>query len=212
MIESLQLIAVGVALCAAMRLCHWKLGIIGVVALSAVCMTRLSITAGVVIEVFGFRSNFGCLLYVPVLFGTVLCSRGDFKQAWMQISGVFAGIIAAAFLLWAVQSLPLADNGNLAHIRALSEVSSRVVTASFLAFIIGNGVCLALMRHTGNAILAQIVAQAADSLIFFPIAFGNQPDFPIMQTMADGFAIKSMIVIVSAPLLIGAREPEKIKL
>ena len=201
--ESLELLLLGVALCAGMRLAHRFLGLLGVVALSVVCMTRLSITAGVAVTMFGFHSNFGNVLYVPVIFGTALCARSAPQDAWRQIIGVFIGLVAATALLAVVQGFALADSELLGHLRAIGTVNLRIVTASCLAFIIANGVCLAVTASTRHPLLAQIAAQAADSLLFFPIAFSDAPGFPLLATMADGFAIKCLIVLASAPLLLG---------
>ena len=206
--NALALIAVSVGLCAFMRFADKKIGMPGLIALSAMCMVRLSVTAGIPIDIGGLKSNFGCLLYAPVIFATALCHcRYGPHSAWRQVRAVFGAVAVGAVVIEAAKGFA-GPSANRDALVVLLDVSWRVIGASFGAFLVANIACLGMLRSGRGPVLAQIVAQAFDSIVFFPLAFYGVPGFPLIETMLAGFAIKSGIALLAAPLMWGVKREE----
>lgn len=199
------LLLLSLALCVAARWLSGRVGIVGVVALAAMCMTRLPLMADIPVDIFGLRSNFGNLLYAPVLFCSALASvRFGRAAAHKGFVALFTVTMCSVIVLMAASELPLPEGGVLANFRTLVPAASRVAAASFLAFIFSNEVCI-LIAARNRPVLAQIAGQLVDSIIFFPMAFWNVPNFDLLTAAVGGLAIKCGIAVLTWPLFFRAK-------
>jgi len=124
------------------------------------------------------------ILFFPVSYviGDVLTEVYGYARARRVIWTGFAAMIFMGFMSWVVVSLPPAAswNGQDAYEQVFGLVP-RIVLASIVAFWAGefvNSFVMAKMKiwTQGNALWSRtigstVVGQAADSLLFYPIAF-----------------------------------------
>lgn len=200
------LILFSLALCGAVRFMGALFGLLGYVAMSAMLMTRLPLMADIPIDVFGLRSNFGCLLFVPVLFSSAIATlRYGRVEAWVDTKAVFGTVLCGTAIFVLVHVSDFGGGTAEGHFRALIPGAARVVAASFLAFWFANGVTIFVAGRTHSGVYGQLAGQVVDSLIFFPIAFSHVEGFDLLTAAASGTAIKCGIALLTCPLLLGVR-------
>lgn len=195
MSNSFFLLGFSLALCGFIRFADWRVGVTGLYVVSAVCMALLAVRADVAISIFGLKSNFGNLLYAPVLFGTaygVLCYGSAI--GWKQVKCVFFGLIPALAISVVASANVTGDPPR--------DATLRVIVPSLLAFTIANAIVILTARKTRSGVLAQLAGQTVDSVIFFPLAYGGVAGFPLLSTMVSGLLIKGAIVIMTWPLFL----------
>lgn len=203
------LILMSLALCVAARWLSGRVGIVGVVAVAVMCMTRLPLMADIQVDIFGLRSNFGNLLFAPVLFCSALAaSRFGRAVAHTGFIALFVAASCSVGILMSATELSLPDGGVLANFRHIVPAAGRVAAASFMAFIFSNEICI-LIAARNRPVLAQIVGQLADSIIFFPMAFWNVPDFDLITAAFGGLAIKCGIALLTWPLFCGVKRSDQ---
>lgn len=200
------LILFSLALCAAVRFMGGMFGLVGYVVMSAMLMTRLPLMGDIPIDVFGLRSNFGCLLFVPVLFSTAIATlRYGRAEAWADTKAIFGAVLCGTAIFGLVHGLEFGGGAAEQHLRALIPGAARVLAASFLAFWFANGVTIFVTDQTQSGVCGQVAGHVADSLIFFPIAFSHVEGFDMLATACSGAAIKCGIALLTWPLLLGVR-------
>ena len=113
-------------------------------------------------------------------------------------------------------ALPAAVEGSDDAFKQVFAFAPQVAVASLLAFIVGsflNALVMSKMkmadRHKGNfdyhfsmrAILSTLVGESADSLIFFPLAFGGlMPASELAKMMLLQVSAKTLYEIIVLPL------------
>lgn len=161
---------------------------------------QLTLTAGLLVFPISYIIN-DCITEV-----------WGFRQARIIIwSGFAMNFFVVALGLLAVQ-LPAAPfwEGE-AHFNFVFGMAPRVVAASLTAFVVGsflNAMVMSRMkvRHAGRhfswrAIWSTVVGETADSLVFFPIAFGGLMAWPeLLRLMAAQIVLKTLYEVVALPV------------
>lgn len=171
-------------------------------------------------SLWGFTFGAGVLFFpISYVFGDVLTEVYGYARARKVIWAGFAALAFAAFMSFVIVSLPPAEGWP--HQEAYAAVlgqTPRIVAASLAAFLTGeliNAYVLARMkiwtkgRHLwSRTIGSTIIGQAADSLVFYPIAFyGTWSNDLLLTVMLSNFLLKTGWEVLLTPLtykLVGA--------
>jgi uncharacterized integral membrane protein (TIGR00697 family) len=137
------------------------------------------------------------VLFFPIsyLFGDVLTEVYGYARARKVVWSGFAALLFASLMSWTVLAMPPAPDWP--HQPAFETVFSntpRIALASLVAYFCGefcNSYVLARMkvRTKGRFLWARtigstIVGEAADSLVFYPLAFLHAPGWTTQQMLA----------------------------
>lgn len=185
---SLWLILFGSLLCGAVHLAarFWRER--GLISVAVLFMVVLPFIAQVPVDFFGLTTNFANVVYAPVIYASVLYARRD-QCPWRLVQLVLvACVLSAVVLTYAVQF----EGESVGALRKLRHGALGVGAASLVAFVFANAVAF---RFRSRLVLAQIAAQAVDSLIFFVLA--SLLGMNIGEAMLGGFLLKSAIVAVT---------------
>jgi uncharacterized integral membrane protein (TIGR00697 family) len=137
-----------------------------------------------------------------------------FRRAKLIIWTGFVMNFAFVLLAWLADLIPGAPYWtNDEGFHALFGLAPRVALASFAAFVVGsllNAYVMSRMkihdkgrRFSLRAILSTIAGEAADSLIFFPIALGGiVPEENLLLMMASQLVIKTLYEIIILPVTV----------
>jgi uncharacterized integral membrane protein (TIGR00697 family) len=181
-------------------------------ATTAVCVNMLALK---VTRIYGLTFG-GAVVFFPITYilGDVLTEVYGFRRARRVIWMSFAAQLYAAIMSWAVLNMPPAP-GRLEiqrHYEAVFSATPRIFAASLTAFLVGdfvNSIILARQkvrdqgrRFWKRAILSTVAGQAADSIIFYPLAFlGIWPWDLILRIMVTHYTLKVLIEVVGVPLV-----------
>ncbi len=102
---------------------------------------------------------------------------------------------------------------NEAHFNFVFGLAPRIAVASFLAFLVGSFINAYVMsrmklrsrgRHfSARAIVSTLFGEGADSLIFFPLAFGGlMPFTELLRLMLIQVVVKTLYEVIALPLTI----------
>jgi len=171
------------------------------------------IGVGKVSRVFGVTVGVGVFFFpISYVFGDVLTEVYGYARSRRVIWAGFAALIFAALMSWSVVALPPSPGWEHQAAYALVFGSTpRIVAASLIAFWAGdfvNSYVLARMKlQTKGRFLwmrtigSTIVGQAADTLIFYPLAFwGAWSPALLGPVMLSNFCIKVAVEIVLTPV------------
>lgn len=162
----------------------------------------LNLTAGVLVFPISYVVN-DCITEV-----------WGFRRAKLIIWTGFVMNFAFVLLAWLADLIPGAPYWtNDEGFHALFGLAPRVALASFAAFVVGsllNAYVMSRMkihdkgrRFSLRAILSTIAGEAADSLIFFPIALGGiVPEENLLLMMASQLVIKTLYEIIILPVTV----------
>lgn len=179
-------------------------------------MILISIFAQKTVEYAGVISNVGNIFYAAVIFTmSLLAIRTRSIEFSKKLTIVFFSQIIFIVLAQFVAHLPiLAGNEMISEaISSLTGTTIQIAAASFIAFYISNGVnygILSLLNRPFYKIetkkwimakpVANVVSQAVDSAIFFPIAFSSIWGFDqILMAGFAGFAMKAILNLLDTP-------------
>ena len=155
------------------------------------------------------------VLFFPIsyLFGDILTEVYGYSRSRKVIWAGFGALIFASLMSLVVTSLPAAKTMSTEHQAAVNFIfgqTPRIVIASLLAFWIGefvNSFVIAKMkvwfagrflwmRTIGSTILAEI----ADSAIFYPVAFfGTWSNEQLISVMIGNYFIKVLWEVLATP-------------
>jgi uncharacterized integral membrane protein (TIGR00697 family) len=164
----------------------------------------------------GFTFGAGILFFpLGYVIGDVLTEVYGYAHARRCIWVGFSALLFMAFMSWVVVSLPPAAGweGQGAYESVFGQVP-RIVLASIVAFWAGefvNSFVLARMkvitkgRHLwSRTIGSTVVGQAADSLIFYPLAFyGVWSSSQVLAVMVTNWALKVLWEALLTPATYG---------
>jgi uncharacterized integral membrane protein (TIGR00697 family) len=125
----------------------------------------------------------------------------------------FGAQLFAAVMSWAVLAMPPAPE-RLAiheHYVAVFSATPQIFAASLLAFLVGdfvNSIIMARRKvidqgraYWKRAILSTVAGQAADSLLFYPLAFAGILPWPLIgKIMLTHYTLKVAIEVAGVPL------------
>ena len=166
-----------------------------------------------VVTVAGFSFGAGILFFpISYFFNDILTEVYGYARSRKVVWAGFGAMGFASFMSWVVVSLPPAQ--GWIHQSAYEVVfgqTPRIVAASLLAFFSGefvNSYTLAKMKvfTTGRflwmrTIGSTIAGEAADSLIFYPVAFyGFWPNDLLITVMITNYVIKVSWEVIAIPI------------
>ena len=166
-----------------------------------------------VVTVAGFSFGAGILFFpISYFFNDILTEVYGYARSRKVVWAGFCAMGFASFMSWVVVSLPPAQ--GWIHQNAYEVVfgqTPRIVAASLLAFFSGefvNSYTLAKMKlfTTGRflwmrTIGSTIAGEAADSLIFYPVAFyGFWPNDLLITVMITNYIIKVSWEVIATPI------------
>jgi uncharacterized integral membrane protein (TIGR00697 family) len=166
-----------------------------------------------VVTVAGLSFGAGILFFpISYFFNDILTEVYGYARSRKVVWAGFAAMGFASFMSWVVVSLPPAQ--GWIHQGAYEIVfgqTPRIVAASLLAFFSGefvNSYTLAKMKvfTTGKflwmrTIGSTIAGEAADSLIFYPVAFyGFWPNDLLITVMITNYIIKVSWEVIATPI------------
>ncbi|UIJ47229.1 queuosine precursor transporter [Sphingomonas cannabina] len=179
----------------------------------AILLLSNVIGAGKVATIGGFVFGAGILFFpISYVIGDVLTEVYGYARARRCIWAGFVAVVFMALMSWVVVSLPPAEGwtGQAAYEAVFGQVP-RIVFSSVVAFWVGefvNSFVLAKMKLvTGGRMLwsrtigSTVFGQAADSLIFYPLAFlGVWPTSQVVTVLVTNWALKVGWEIVLTPV------------
>ena len=166
-----------------------------------------------VVSLAGFSFGAGILFFpISYFFNDILTEVYGYARSRKVVWAGFGAMGFASFMSWIVVSLPPAQ--GWIHQNAYEVVfgqTPRIVAASLLAFFSGefvNSYTLAKMKvfTTGRflwmrTIGSTIAGEAADSLIFYPVAFyGFWPNDLLITVKITNYIIKVSWEVIATPL------------
>src|SRR3954469_16922581 len=181
----------------------------------AVCTNMLVLKVARIDTPMGALTFGGAVVFFPITYilGDVLTEVYGFRRARRVIWLSFGAQLYAAAMSWAVLAMPPApDKLEIQrHYEAVFSATPRVFAASLLAFLVGdfvNSIIMARRKvidrgraYWKRAILSTVAGQAADSLLFYPLAFAGTWDWPpIGKIMATHYTLKVAIEVPGVPL------------
>ena len=166
-------------------------------------------------SVGGFVFGTGVLFFpISYLFGDVLTEVYGYARSRKVVWAGFGAITFASFMSWVVVNLPPDPSWkNQAAWVTVFGGTWRVVLASIMGFFVGefvNSYTIAKMKVLTQGkylwtrtIGSTITGEAADSLIFYPVAFLGQPSWPlerVMLVMATNYCLKVAWEVLATPI------------
>lgn len=180
-----------------------------------VCLIAANLLETKVIQVCGITVTAGLLVFpVSYIINDCIAEVWGFRKARLIIWSGFAMNFFVVMLGLAAVALPAAPfwEGE-EHFNFVFGMAPRIVVASLVAFLVGsflNAYVMSKMklasggRHFSlRAILSTVVGETADSLIFFPVAFGGIIAWQeLLLMMCIQIILKSMYEVVILPVTI----------
>lgn len=183
--------------------------------LFCVCLIAANLLETKVIQIFGLTITAGVIVFpFSYIINDCIAEVWGFKKARLIIwSGFLMNFFVVMLGLVAVQ-LPAAPfwNGG-EHFNFVFGMAPRIVAASLSAFLVGsflNAYVMSKMKIASQgrnfslrAIVSTLVGETADSLVFFPIAFGGMIAWrELLVMMAVQIALKSLYEVVVLPVTV----------
>jgi len=165
---------------------------------------------------FGPISLTGGLIVFPVsyIINDCVCEVWGYRKArlliWLGFAMNFLFVIFGA-IADAIPGAPYWNNEEGFH--AVFGLAPRIAAASFVAFLVGSFINAYVMsrmkissrgRHFSfRAIVSTVFGEAADSLIFFPLALGGVvPASELPSLMVAQVVLKALYEVVALPLTV----------
>ena len=180
-----------------------------------VCLIAANLLETKVIQVFGITVTAGLLVFpVSYIINDCIAEVWGFRKARLIIWLGFAVNFAMVALFQLAVALPAAPfwEGDAAF-RFIFGLAPRIAAASLAAFLLGsflNAYVMSRMKiasrgkhFSARAVLSTLAGESADSLIFFPLAFGGLvPAQELIKMMAIQIFAKTAYEIVVLPVTI----------
>ena len=180
-----------------------------------VCLIAANLLETKVIQVFGITVTAGLLVFpISYIINDCIAEVWGFRKARLIIWSGFAMNFFVVMLGLIAVALPAAPfwEGE-AHVNFVFGMAPRIVVASLTAFLVGsflNAYVMSRMkvasggRHfSARAIWSTVVGETADSLIFFPVAFGGIIAWPeLLVMMCIQIVLKSLYEVLILPVTI----------
>lgn len=181
-----------------------------------VCLIAANILETKVIHVYGNFSITAGLLVFPIsyIINDCIVEVWGFKKARLIIWSGFAMnffVVALGLIAVALPAAPYWEGEE--HFNFVFGLAPRIVIASLIAFLVGsflNAYVMSKMKllsrgknFSARAIGSTVVGEAADSLIFFPIAFAGIIAWDnLFYLMALQVVLKSLYEVIVLPITI----------
>lgn len=178
-----------------------------------VCLITANLLETKVLSFLGITLTAGLLVFpVSYIINDCMVEVWGFRKARLVIWSGFAMnffVVLMGQLAVALPGAPFWDGAEAFNF--VFGMAPRIVVASLLAFLVGsflNAYVMSRMklrdgsrRFSWRAIVSTVAGETADSVIFFPIAFGGLvPPAELLQMMAVQILLKTLYEIVALPL------------
>ena len=180
-----------------------------------VCLIAANLLETKVIQVGSITVTAGLLVFpISYIINDCIAEVWGFKKARLIIWSGFAMnffVVALGLIAVALPAAPFWEGEQ--HFDFVFGMAPRIVVASLLAFLVGsflNAYVMSKMKvasggrnFSARAIWSTVVGETADSLIFFPIAFGGLIAWPeLLVMMGTQIVLKSLCEVIILPITI----------
>ena len=180
-----------------------------------ICLVASNLLETKVIQVFGITATAGLIVFpISYIINDCIAEVWGFKKARLIIWSGFAMnffVVGLGLIAVAIPAAPFWEGEE--HFDFVFGMAPRIVAASLMAFLVGsflNAYVMSKMKiasqgrnFSARAILSTIVGETADSLIFFPIAFGGIIAWKeLLIMMGLQIVLKSMYEVIILPVTI----------
>lgn len=180
-----------------------------------VCLIAANLLETKVIQLGSLTVTAGLLVFpISYIINDCIAEVWGFKKARLIIWSGFVMnffVVSLGLIAVALPAAPFWDGEE--HFDFVFGMAPRIVAASLMAFLVGsflNAYVMSKMkvasggRHfSARAILSTVVGETADSLIFFPVAFGGIIAWKeLLLMMAIQIVMKSMYEVIILPVTI----------
>ncbi len=180
-----------------------------------VCLIAANLLETKVIQVFGITVTAGLLVFpISYIINDCIAEVWGFRKARLIIwSGFAMNFLCGDAWIDSRSITGCTILGGEAHFNFVFGMAPRIVAASLTAFLVGsflNAYVMSRMkvasggRHfSARAIWSTVVGETADSLIFFPVAFGGIIAWPeLLVMMCIQIVLKSLYEVLILPVTI----------
>lgn len=180
-----------------------------------VCLIAANLLETKVIQIGSLTVTAGLLVFpISYIINDCIAEIWGFKKARLIIWSGFAMnffVVALGLIAVAIPAAPFWEGEE--HFDFVFGMAPRIVAASLMAFLVGsflNAYVMSKMkvasrgRHfSARAILSTLAGETADSLIFFPVAFGGIIAWrELLIMMCIQIILKSMYEVIILPVTI----------
>ena len=180
-----------------------------------VCLIAANLLETKVIQVGSLTVTAGLLVFpIPYIINDCIAEVWGFKKARLIIWSGFAMnffVVALGLIAVAIPAAPFWEGEE--HFNFVFGMAPRIVAASLMAFLVGsflNAYVMSKMKvasqgrnFSARAIWSTVVGETADSLIFFPVAFGGVIAWKeLLIMMGIQIVLKSMYEVIILPVTI----------
>ena len=180
-----------------------------------VCLIAANLLETKVIQVGSLTVTAGLLVFpISYIINDCIAEVWGFKKARLIIWSGFAMnffVVALGLIAVAIPAAPFWEGEE--HFNFVFGMAPRIVAASLMAFLVGsflNAYVMSKMKvasqgrnFAARAIWSTVVGETADSLIFFPVAFGGVIAWKeLLIMMGIQIVLKSMYEVIILPVTI----------
>lgn len=180
-----------------------------------ICLVASNLLETKVIQVFGITATAGLIVFpISYIINDCIAEVWGFKKARLIIWSGFAMnffVVTLGLIAVAIPAAPFWEGEE--HFDFVFGMAPRIVAASLMAFLVGsflNAYVMSKMKiasqgrnFSARAILSTVVGETADSLIFFPVAFGGIIAWKeLLIMMGIQIVLKSMYEVIILPVTI----------
>lgn len=180
-----------------------------------VCLIAANLLETKVIQVGSITVTAGLLVFpISYIINDCIAEVWGFKKVRLIIWSGFAMnffVVGLGLIAVALPAAPFWEGEQ--HFDFVFGMAPRIVVASLLAFLVGsflNAYVMSKMKvasggrnFSARAIWSTVVGETADSLIFFPIAFGGLIAWPeLLVMMGTQIVLKSLYEVIILPITI----------
>ena len=180
-----------------------------------VCLIAANLLETKVIQVGSLTVTAGLLVFpISYIINDCIAEVWGFKKARLIIWSGFAMnffVVALGLIAVAIPAAPFWEGEE--HFDFVFGMAPRIVAASLMAFLVGsflNAYVMSKMKvasqgrnFSARAIWSTVVGETADSLIFFPVAFGGVIAWKeLLIMMGIRIVLKSMYEVMILPVTI----------
>ncbi|TRX43813.1 queuosine precursor transporter [Bacteroides sp. HF-5092] len=180
-----------------------------------VCLIAANLLETKVIQIGSLTVTAGLLVFpISYIINDCIAEVWGFKKARLIIWSGFAMnffVVALGLIAVAIPAAPFWEGEE--HFDFVFGMAPRIVAASLMAFLVGsflNAYVMSRMKvasqgrnFSARAIWSTVVGETADSLIFFPIAFGGVIAWKeLLIMMGIQIVLKSLYEVIILPVTI----------
>ena len=180
-----------------------------------VCLIAANLLETKVIQIGSLTVTAGLLVFpISYIINDCIAEVWGFKKARLIIWSGFAMnffVVALGLIAVAIPAAPFWEGEE--HFDFVFGMAPRIVAASLMAFLVGSFLNAYVMRKmkvasrgrhfSARAILSTLAGETADSLIFFPVAFGGIIAWrELLIMMCIQIILKSMYEVIILPVTI----------